>query len=428
MYTDHLDNDIRNRLKRYPSDLDAGLLWKKIDAKRSATSNRRRKWRLLTTMLLLCLFAGCGTVMTFTAIQASQSKFTVLHHDPIQPQSAHYKKRLTQMIVQHTIKNDTKDQENPIDKTVRLVSEVSSNFHKSSQKQNEFLKRKTNLAFELQYKSNSMQHIDTLQKAPPKTKSNIELLKLPTLFPFRITRLPTEQQLYPLKTANSIEASTINTISWSAYFNGSHAIRKLSGGASDYVILRNSLERRNMSRSGGLLVNFPLAKRLSLSSGIHYQKTIEKLSYQHVSSSIIRTANELVQRNTLRNKTHYNTIEQIGVPILISYTKNTNRWSLGLRCGSILNLNQWVNGEIPAMKFGEGNFMQINQEGRVYKSRIGASIISSLFARYKLSPSYQIYINSGINYLPGSITHNDYVLDQRYTFLFFGIGIKGSIN
>lgn len=233
-----------------------------------------------------------------------------------------------------------------------------------------------------------------------------------------------------------------------AFYSNDYGLRDLSynylGSEFNYLDARNDTEKANYSFSAGARVSFIMPNGIGAKTGFSYSQINEVFKYKDTDHQKTKTViiKEYVWENNVivdsmetttevlisgeLNVVSQNKYKVIDLPFLFTYEWGyKNRFYCSVTCGPLLNLSfrqqgKFLNPEtMTPVDFSTevGNYNAFN-------TNIGSSLFLSFALNYQLGNGADIFVEPNLRHQLNKTTLNSYELNQKYTILGLGFGIK----
>ena len=233
-----------------------------------------------------------------------------------------------------------------------------------------------------------------------------------------------------------------------AFYSNDYGLRDLSynylGSEYNYLDARNSTESANYSFSAGARVSFIMPSGFGAKTGFNYSQINEAFNYQdpehqktktvivkeyvwenNVIVDSMETTTEVVVNGEL-NVVSQNKYKVIDLPLLLTYEWGyRNRFYYSITGGPLFNISfrqqgKFLNPEtLTPVDFSSdgGNYDAFN-------TNIGTSLYLSFALNYQLGNGADLFVEPNVRHQLNKATLNTYELNQKYTILGLGFGIK----
>ena len=208
----------------------------------------------------------------------------------------------------------------------------------------------------------------------------------------------------------------------------------------DYLETKQAAETPLYGLGAGINLYYNLNHKWVVSTGLDYLQINERLdwtqeegrtqtvilsdsaAYYDAGTERTYLAGEVEQTEILlRSLRHYNTIEQLNIPIRLAYCSQFYKFELLLSAGVQLNFANLVNGRF--INDVSGKFSEIKNSEQDYR-KIGFNSYSlGLDARYPLSRILKINIGFEHREFINSVFKTNEFPDQRYRLLGIRVGV-----
>ena len=207
-----------------------------------------------------------------------------------------------------------------------------------------------------------------------------------------------------------------------------------------YADLREQTENPRLSFGAGARLSMVTDFGLALRSGVHFSQINEKFNYTDNSEETITITNiygpggEFIRTDTIvefgaHQQTARNRYRMIDIPLIIGYELRRKNWTVAFNGGALINLSLDAQGEfyspeeMQPLDFPSDNINTVP----AYRENIGLGWFASIGLHYQLTEGLQVMVEPQFRYFPQSITHDDYVLDQRYFTSGLALGLRKQI-
>ena len=233
-----------------------------------------------------------------------------------------------------------------------------------------------------------------------------------------------------------------------AFYSNDYGLRDLSynylGSEYNYLDARNNTESANYSFSAGARVSFIMPSGFGAKTGFNYSQINEAFNYQdpehqktktvivkeyvwenNVIVDSMETTTEVVVNGEL-NVVSQNKYKVIDLPLLLTYEWGyRNRFYYSITGGPLFNISfrqqgKFLNPEtLTPVDFSSngGNYDAFN-------TNIGTSLYLSFALNYQLGNGADLFVEPNVRHQLNKATLNTYELNQKYTILGLGFGIK----
>ncbi len=231
--------------------------------------------------------------------------------------------------------------------------------------------------------------------------------------------------------------STNTTLYVDVYGAPEYAFRNLKTITSEYNEYRNArdtVEKSQYAFSAGAGASVLFGKGLILRGGIVYAQMHEKfqkdsLGIGNIRYIIDRNPNtgqldtvEVQVTNGIFRKTRYNQYRSLDFTVRGGYEFALNDdLSIGINGGVNLNIQTGRKATVLAQDF---QAIDVSKDNAIYQTSVGASIVGSLSAYWRLSYRWQLMVEPQFRHYLKPITKTDYVLRQNYTNAGLNIGLR----
>ncbi|WP_116108127.1 hypothetical protein [Lewinella sp. IMCC34191] len=252
--------------------------------------------------------------------------------------------------------------------------------------------------------------------APPAERATKSVAGVPTILNDRVDRLTNDllADLPPAGPGGSFQSAGRNRFQAEFLTGAAYAHQRFGQSGEDARELRNAREVSEFPQLSYQLsarLDYRLHSRLHLLSGLTYVDIRNQLEYE-----IMRSGGKELIRST-------NHVRMLEAPLLASYVISGRRLRLNLNAGPVFNLFTAVSGEYLHPDFAEPRELHAD-----YRSNIGVGWTTSLTTVYHIGKArnLQVLLEPFFKYYPGSFTHGDAPLSERYWLAGLQLGVRKS--
>lgn len=215
----------------------------------------------------------------------------------------------------------------------------------------------------------------------------------------------------------------------------------------DYLNVRNETEKANYSYSTGLRLSFLLPNGIGAKTGISYGQINETFKYEDPNSKQTKTViiKEYIWENGIvtdssevtkeidvpgaLNVVNQNKYRVIDIPLLFTYEWGyKKRMYYSVTAGPMFNLRFTQRGKfLNPETLTPIDFSTDNGEYKAFNTNVGTSIYLSFALNYQLGNDTDIFVEPNMRHFLNTATLNSYLLNQKYTVVGVGFGIKHKI-
>ena len=233
-----------------------------------------------------------------------------------------------------------------------------------------------------------------------------------------------------------------------AFYSNDFGMRALSYngpvGDVDYLNIRNDTEQANYSFSTGARVSFMLPSGFGAKTGINYSQINETFKFEDpeskqtkkviikeyqwengvvVDSTEVTKEIEIPGRLTVINQNRYRILD---LPLLFTYEwGHKKRLYYSVTAGPMFNIRFTQRGKfLDPETLSPVDFSSDSGNYKAFTTNIGTSMFMSFALNYQLGNGLDVFVEPNLRYFLKDATVNTYLLNQRYTVLGLGMGVK----
>ena len=233
-----------------------------------------------------------------------------------------------------------------------------------------------------------------------------------------------------------------------SFYSNDFGMRALSYngpvGDVDYLNIRNNTEQANYSFSTGARVSFMLPSGLGAKTGINYSQINETFKFEDpkskqtkkviikeyqwengviVDSTEVTKEIEIPGKLTVINQNKYKIID---LPLLFTYEwGHKKRLYYSVTAGPMFNIKFTQQGKfLDPETLTPVDFSSDDGNYKAFTTNIGTSMYMSFALNYQLGNGLDVFVEPNVRYFLKNATVNTYLLNQKYTVLGLGLGVK----
>ena len=224
-------------------------------------------------------------------------------------------------------------------------------------------------------------------------------------------------------------------ITLDVYTGPSVAIKSMKSRAEDvssYINMRDTTESGQLSWNAGIRLGYEHQSGFTLRVGGHYSLVNEvfKTQTRTTQAEVIYDNQgmpiDTIWRDGTRTKQTQNRYHALDVPLLVGYQIQNGDWYFGVQAGPTFNLMFNAKGDMlnplgQVSSFSDESDMNYSP---VFKDRVGVSVYGSVYAAKRIGTSLYAFIEPSVLHRTGSITLDNYPIDQRQTLVNLSIGLR----
>lgn len=219
-----------------------------------------------------------------------------------------------------------------------------------------------------------------------------------------------------------------------------YAIRQLEAKSSefeDYAAARRDTERPQVSFTTGVRLSLVTDFGLALRTGLQYTQFNEKFDYTDNSEETITITNvygpngeiigtDTLVETTMQRQIAYNNYRMVDIPLLVGYEWRRPKWTLAFNGGPLINVLFRARGDFLSPDDMSPVDFSSDATGTypAFRREIGLGWYAGIGFHYKVREDIQILLEPHFRLYPGSVTRNDYVLDQKYMNAGLSVGLR----
>lgn len=233
-----------------------------------------------------------------------------------------------------------------------------------------------------------------------------------------------------------------------AFYSNDFAMRALSYngpvGDVDYLNIRNNTEHSNYSFSAGARISFMLPSGLGAKTGINYSQINETFKYEDpdsrqtkmitikeyqwengvvVDSTEVTKTIDIPGKLTVVNQNKYKIID---LPLLFTYEwGHKKRLYYSVTAGPMFNIKFTQRGKfLEPEALNPVDFSSDRGTYKAFSTNVGTSMFMSFSLNYQLGNGMDVFVEPNVRYFLNNVTTSSYLLNQKYTVLGLGFGVK----
>ncbi len=121
-----------------------------------------------------------------------------------------------------------------------------------------------------------------------------------------------------------------------------------------------------------------------------------------------------------REKKSYNTYRFMDVPVLATFAAGEGPWRFTITGGVYVNVRTQVRGD----RLGVDGDFGLLEEVTPMRGSVGYSYYAGMGGVWSAGERWKVFGQGGLRYFPGMLTESGGVIDQRYQWIGFQVGIR----
>ncbi len=235
------------------------------------------------------------------------------------------------------------------------------------------------------------------------------------------------------------------------YYSNEISMRELSynGPISevDYLNVRNQTENSNYSYSAGMRLSFLLPMGFGAKTGVNYSQINETFKYVDPNSNrtqtviikeyiwengVVTDSSEMTKQVSIPgslNVVSQNKYKILDIPLLFTYEWGyKKRMYYSVTAGPMFNLKFAQKGKfLNPETLTPVDFTTNTGDYKAFNTNIGTSIYLGFALNYQLGHGTDIFVEPNLRHYLNKTTLNSYLLNQKYTTIGIGFGVKHKI-